>query len=58
MHQINQDNPIFIEEDDSDIEFIEERNVRTKQEPSDDIIDLATVNKISRFPQNSLTNVL
>jgi hypothetical protein len=35
--------------DDSDIEFIEERPVRPKREPLDDIIDLAMVSTISCF---------
>ena len=56
------DNPIVIDEDemsqdDSDVEFIEERPVRPKQEPSDGIIDLETVSTMSCFPPRALPDV-
>jgi hypothetical protein len=62
MFQSNQDNPIVINEDplfedDSDVEFIEER-VWTKKEPLDGIIvDMTMVRPIPQSPLNFLTNV-
>ena len=62
MFQSNQDNPIVINEDppfedDSDVEFIEER-VWTKKEPLDDIIvDMTMVRPIPQCPLNFLTNI-
>jgi hypothetical protein len=62
MFQSSQDNPVVINEDpsfedDSDVEFIEER-VRTKREPFDNIIiDMTMVRLIPHSPLNFLTNV-
>jgi hypothetical protein len=62
MFQSNQDNPIVINEDpsfedDSDVEFIEER-VRTKKEPLNNlIIDMTMVRPNPHSPLNFLTNI-
>jgi len=63
MFRGNLDNPIIIDEDaisqddSDDIEFIEERPVRPKQEPSNGMIDLVTVSTMSCFPPRALPDV-